>query len=1181
MDLKKSLSLILIISIMISILSWVGFPAEKVESKQTISTESVDPISAKQTCFFTENKGQWDQDILFVGNTSFGKVAFTQDGIYYRFIKATEQNQTQNHPAISLYEKPSVKSETHTIALSFVDHQKPTVQGNHMLPSYHNYFLGEVSAKWTKRCRNYSSITYQNIWSGVDLVYSFQSNQLQYRFEVDSDADKNLIQLKVTGADIIQRNNLIEMKTPLGSLYDHTLAMTQEGVLSVSDRLFSAPSLQPKTNLLGYVGWETLEYSTFLGGSSIDYSHSIAVDQQGNAYITGDTYSADFPMSITVGGGSPAPGYDQTIDLATDVFVTKLNAAGTQILYSTFLGGSFFDYGYDIDVDDQGNAYITGSTSLPPPPPDEESLKNEPKDYDALMSDFPMDSFIGGSPAPGYDKTISGYYSDAFVIKLNSTGTELIYATYLGGDNASDFGFSLVLDSQNNAYIAGETFSNDFPLGVTLNGPQAPGYDSTYNGIIDFFIVKLDPSGTQLHYSTYLGGDDFDMRPSIDLDSNGNVYLTGTTLSANFPMESTLGGLQAPGFNQISNGGEEVVIVKLNSTGTELLYSTFIGGEDIDEGASIAVDSQGCAYITGMTYSYAFPKQFNESIVPGYIRSGNTLSQDAYIVKMNATGTDLVYWSFFGGERLDIGHSIAVDSIGCAYITGETEAEYFDNIFFPMTETCPPEICSTSTSPLSPGYDKNFNLSLIGVRTDAFFIKFDPTGVRNLYSTFLGGVDDDIGIALALDVHGNAYITGQTNCSDFPMTITHDGTQLAPGYDKTYNNGYLDTFVVKLPTQNSYTVFASVSGPGGSVNPASQEVGKGTNASIDINPDKGYRIASIMDNGVEMPIQKPYIIQNIQENHTVVVMFEIGYYSVTAEVSGGHGTVAPSDQMVYQGDNATVFITPDLGYRVHSITDNGYYKQLTNPNFPFNYLIVNVNEDHHVVVTFEVKPKPALSISVELNKKLFCYGDEVIYKVTIHNSGGDATLTVLQVTLPEEVQYESCDRYLGYKQGAPNTVVFNIGAIEANSQISFQIFARVASKVNFEKSSATFFYVYCREGSNDESVVFFTIKQCGGGNPVPYIKAVLLNTKMDPETGERYIDQKSDLQMEVTVDGFTPPYKIEIFWGDGEKDLLEKQSEKTLQMKHLYSSSGIMEIKVRVEDASGKSKEVSIRIRVK
>lgn len=360
-----------------------------------------------------------------------------------------------------------------------------------------------------------------------------------------------------------------------------------------------------KLNAAGTV----LVYSTYLGGSENDGGHGIAVDASGNAYVTGSTYSTNFPTARSFQGSG---GGD------SDAFIAKLNVPGTALVYSTYLGGKGGDGGTGIAVDASGNAFVTGFTS---------------------STNFPT--------ARPFQASNKGK-GDAFVTKLNAAGSAIVFSTYLGG-SGEDSGLGITVDSSGNAYVAGTTPSTNFPS-------KSP-FQASSGGGNDIFVAKLNAAGTGLVYSTYLGGGGEDFSYGIALDNAGNAYVTGVTTSTNFPMARSL---------QESNRGRgDAFVTKLDPTGTTLVYSTYIGGRGGDHGTGIAVDSYGNAYVVGYTDSADFPTanpfqaSFNDVI-------------DSFVVKLNAAGSALIYSTYLGGDGGDFASAIALDAEGNAYVTGNT-----------------------------------------------------------------------------------------------------------------------------------------------------------------------------------------------------------------------------------------------------------------------------------------------------------------------------------------------------------------------------------------------------------------------------------------------------------------------------------------------------------------------------
>jgi hypothetical protein len=412
------------------------------------------------------------------------------------------------------------------------------------------------------------------------------------------------------------------------------------------------------------------------------------------------------------------------------------------LAYSTFLGGSFVESsrGIDIAVDSAGAAYLTGSTG---------------------STDFP-------TTAGAYDTTQNGSY-DAFVTKLNPAGSSLAYSTYLGGSD-NDFGLGIAVDSAGAAYVTGETLSADFPT-------TAGAFENSF----DAFVTKLNPAGSSLAYSTYLGGSGLDTGYGIAVDSAGAAYVTGTT-AGGFP--TTAGA-----FDTGANGNRDAFVTKLDPARTGLAYSTYLGGGGIDQGLGIAVDSAGAAYLTGSTGSTDFP-----TTAGAFEASYNGGFSDAFVTKLNPAGSGLAYSTYLGGSGGDgslfpgapgAGAGIAVDSQGAAYVTGDTSSTDFP----------------TTTG----AFDTSFN----GGFGDAFVTKLDLAGSGLAYSTYLGGSNFDPspdGIDIAVDSAGAAYVTGSTDSPDFPTT--------AGAFDTSFTgaNGDRDAFVTKLNPAGSSLAYSTYLG---------------------------------------------------------------------------------------------------------------------------------------------------------------------------------------------------------------------------------------------------------------------------------------------------------------------------------------------------------------------------------
>ncbi len=658
---------------------------------------------------FTENRGQWHEQALFKANAGGATMWFTSEGTYYQFtrriprLESSTEDSGAPHPdgrrqlAVGLPDRGRLdhepdSTETMAIKTSFIGaNPNPEIIGEGLMEYKCNYFIGNDPAEWHTDVPNYRAVCLKEVYSGIDLRYYGNGKKLEYDFIVSPGADPAKIAIRYEGALSLSVNSTGELvvETEWGEVIEQrpVVYQMQNGVrksiegeyLLAGDNSFGFSLGNDYDPALPLVIDPVLTYSTYLGGSGYEESYDIAVDGSGNAYITGVTASSDFPTE----------GEYQTYQGGGDVFVTKLNSPGNALVYSTYLGGSSGDEGRGIVVDDFGNAYIAGYT-MSSDFPTEGAYQ---ADYggghnDAFVTklnsfgnDLVYSTYLGGSESDvprgisvdgsgsayitGYTQSDDfptenpfqvdpgGGINDAFVTKLNSFGNALVYSTYLGGSDF-DFGWGISVDGFGSAYITGGTYSTDFPI--------EGEYQTYHGGGCDVFVTKLNGAGNDLVYSTYLGGSEGDVPRGISVDGSGSAYITGYTQSDDFPTENPF---------QVDHGGgyEDAFMTKLSSSGNDLVYSTFLGGSNGDEGWDIAVDGSGNAHITGRTWSSDFPTEGEYQTYQG--------SGDAFVTKLNSSGNALVYSTYLGGSDWEYGNGMAVDGSGNAYISGRTFSSDF------------------------------------------------------------------------------------------------------------------------------------------------------------------------------------------------------------------------------------------------------------------------------------------------------------------------------------------------------------------------------------------------------------------------------------------------------------------------------------------------------------------------
>jgi len=764
---------------------------------------------------FEANEGQTDPQVKYMARGNGYTLFLTSGDAVLSFASSSSSGQSRTKemmqrrlPGYSLATKRLIRrnrtqsmsrpSSVATLRMHVVGGKSDAaIVGSEQLSSKANYLIGNDPSKWHRGVTNYARVSYHDVYPGVDLTYHGHQNQLEFDFVVAPGSTPDPINLSFSGASRMTTDAAgnLALSSAAGDLTLNKPVAYQElnGVRQLVDARFVLKANRQVGFELGQYDRSrelvidpSLSYATYLGGAGEDVGFGIALDTVGNAFITGHSNSTAFPgFSGTVTGHSAG----------FSAFVTELDTTN-KLVYTTFIGGSGDDLGSSIAADATG-AYVAGITS---------------------STDFPITPGVvrpinaGGSTCGTASNAIC---LDGIVFKLDPTGA-LVYATYLGGSN-DDEAFGIAVDGSGDAYIAGDTFSTDFPRtnSILLNN----GFGA--NGSDDGFVTKLNPTATGYIYSTYLGGKFSDFANGIAVDSGRNAYVTGVTLSTDFP--TTLGSFQPTcGTNGNCNAAGGVVfsdafVTKINAGGG-VGYSTYLGGSSDDTGIAIAVDGLGNAYVTGETThtntSVAtgdFPVFPNPGAFQTIYGNGSAAAgSNAFVTKLNAAGSGLVYSTYLGGKTADVAVGISLDPSNNAYVTGTTLSTDF---------------------PLAHPFQNALNGS-----SDAFVTQVDPTGTGLVYSSYLGGNRDEnydkttgsfFGGGIVVDLSGFALLTGSTTST---LDLAFAGT-----IQPSYGGGTFDAFYALVPPASTVDFTITANAGLGAVNP-----GSSASSTITVTGENGY-----------------------------------------------------------------------------------------------------------------------------------------------------------------------------------------------------------------------------------------------------------------------------------------------------------------------------------------------------
>jgi hypothetical protein len=682
---------------------------------------------------FEANQGQVQSDIKFL---SRGQLC----NLIIEPTSATLSLYDVDH-SVASNERSGVSSvQTRNLLVRFVGaNMDAEVVGDSPLKGTANYLIGNEPAGWRRSIPMFGQVVVRKLYAGVDLVYYGNQNRLEFDFNVAAGADALSIVMQFDGADMVRIAEEGDLVIRLGNReirqqkpFAYQMAGSERRQVPCEYSMNSGGKtvhfrIGEYDKKLALIIDPILSYSSYFGGTGTDNAWDVAIDASGAVYIAGDTLTAQLPTTPA----SFQTNFGGSTTFSGDAFVAKLDGTLTNLVYLTYLGGMTGDAAQALAVDGAGNVYLTGYTDSTNFPTANTTFTN-----------------INGNPHPELDL----HYLDAFVTKLNASGSSLDYSLYLGGSRAEQC-YGISVDSAGQAYVVGGTTSSNL---FRLNAAQ-----TNYGGGEDAFIAKLNAAG-QVLYCTYFGGTNQDRGINIMGDAAGFATIVGFTRSVNFPVTNAI----QSNLNQSSNltTARDAFVARFTPDGVPV-YSTFWGGIADDQGSGLALDAMANAVVTGWTSSTNFFVTSNS--LPTAVISNRT-SREFFVSSLDLSGAPL-YSLIFGGTASDESRDVAVDLDGNIIVVGNTSSTNL-----PTTNTV--------------GFLTTTNAG----SNDVFVVQFSPGGDSLLYSVYLGGRRDDTGYGVAVDPSGNAYVVGRTASTNFPTT---NSPGVAPF---TRSQGSFDAFLAKV-----------------------------------------------------------------------------------------------------------------------------------------------------------------------------------------------------------------------------------------------------------------------------------------------------------------------------------------------------------------------------------------------
>lgn len=760
------------------------------------------------TAVFEENKGQmkdqfWNPrpDVLYYGTTEGMNYYIKNSGMSYQLSRIEswkDEEGSMQHFQDGAQDCKQVPDQigTYRVDAEWLNSNPDfeVIQGK-VLDGYNNYYNVPEGVEPVLFVKKYETLTLKNVWEGIDLHYYGTNGFLETDYLVAPGADYQKIQIQFKGAELStdDSGNLI-IKTPFGEIQEGALKVYQnneriEAYWSISeDNVVSFEIPNYNSDFALRIDPLTRVWGTYYGGSGSDCGNYVKSDTQGNVYLAGYTTSTS---GIAFGG------YQNILEGDDDAFLVKFNSAG-QRLWATYYGGTGYDEAYSLDINVAGEIYLSGGTN---------------------STDFPLYNL-----SSAYNQSTKGGEIDAFLIKLSPIGIP-IWATYYGG-SYNDVGYKLpiILDSDGNLFMASMTGSLDFPL-QNLSGAYNQSVAVT-SGIVDAYLVKFSPSGALL-WATRYGGGGNDQTNSLAVDSLGNIYMTGTTASSDFPLQNLPGA-----FNQsFWSGGSEAFIVKFSSSG-ERLWSTYFGGSNEENIFSVSIDTSGSLYLSGATNSIDFPVK---NYAGAYNQAQFAGDLDGFIAKFSPSGEEL-WCSYYGGSAQDRALTIAIDVSGNIYMAGNT-----------FSTDLP---LQSQIGAYYQGLTEAFN--------DAYLVQFSSDGALQ-WATYYGGTGFDEAYSLEIDVSSDVYMGGRTYATNFPVQ------NQVGAFNQVAFAGVNDAFLVKFSETQNIFGLTKITTKSIKVfpNPASgfvtiESIEPWNNESFEIYDQSGRKLLSGLLSGAQNTVQLPF-----------------------------------------------------------------------------------------------------------------------------------------------------------------------------------------------------------------------------------------------------------------------------------------------------------------------------------